>query len=122
MLLDNRKFLELLFDDTFTYTAKENYKDPTTKRTYQRDVTYPLSGEPYKGRVSYQTVRPTETNGLTEVEQSVKLFTYPEITIPAGSKITITRNGVATVYKHSGKPAVYSAHQEIPIELWRDKA
>ena len=72
--------------------------------------------------MSKETTRPTETNGLTEIVQTLKLFTYPEITIPAGSKITVTQNGVVTECKHSGKPAMYNSHQEIPVELWRDKA
>lgn len=121
MLLDNRKFLDILFDSTFTYTVKELIKDPTTGRSKYTEVTYPKEGT-LKGRLSKETIRPTETNGLTEVTQYLKLFTFPEITIPAGSKITVTQNGIVTNCQQSGKPAIYSSHQEIPVELWRVKA
>lgn len=122
MLIDNKKFLELLYDETLTYTVKEPYKDEVTKRTKLKDVTYPNDGSVIKCRVSKETIRPTETNGLTSVIEILKIFTDPEITIPAGSEITVTKNGKSNKYSKSGEPAVYDSHQEIPVELWRVKA
>lgn len=126
MLLDNKKFLELLYKPesggcTFTYTTKEYNKDPETGRSKYVEVTHPSTGT-HSGRLSKETIRPTDTNGLTEVVQTLKLFTHPEIDIPAGSKITITQDDITTEYQHSGKPAKYTSHQEIPVELWREKA
>jgi len=126
MLLDNKKFLKLLFDPnnggcTFTFTTKEYKQDPETGRSKSVEVTHPTTGA-YDGRLSKETIRPTDTNGLTEVVQTLKLFTYPEIDIPAGSIINVTQGDVTTKYQHSGEPAIYTSHREIPIELWRKKA
>lgn len=126
MLLDNKKFLELLYKPesggcTFTYITTEYEKDPETGRSKPKEVIHPSDGV-YCGRLSKETIRPTDTNGLTEVVQTLKLFTHPEIDIPAGSKITVTQQGITTEYQHSGKPAIFTSHQEIPVELWRKKA
>lgn len=40
--------------------------------------------------------------------------------IPAGSKITVTHEGVTRNYEYSGVPAVFSVHQEVPINLRED--
>jgi len=44
------------------------------------------------------------------------------VDIPEGSKITVTQNGVTHDYERSGKPAVYSCHQEVPLELFKEWA
>ena len=51
--------------------------------------------------------------------QSVTLYIDPSVDIPEGSKITVTQNGVTRDYERSGRPAVYSCHQEIPLELFK---
>ena len=51
--------------------------------------------------------------------QSITLFIDRAVTVPEGSKITVTQNGVTGVYEKSGKPAIYSTHQEIPLELFK---
>ncbi len=49
------------------------------------------------------------------VDQQIKLFIDPALDIPPGSKISVTQNGVTTLFKSSGAPAVYSSHQEIEL-------
>lgn len=51
--------------------------------------------------------------------QTVTLYIDPDLEIPEGSKITVTQNGVIGDYERSGKAAVYTCHQEVPLELFR---
>ena len=57
-----------------------------------------------------------------QVAQSVVLYIDPSVDIPEGSKITVTQNGVTRDYERSGKSAVYSCHQEVPLELFKEWA
>lgn len=71
-------------------------------------------------RISFDTVNATQPeNNAANIVQSITLFIDRAVAIPEGSKITVTQNGVTAVYEKSGKPAVYSAHQEIPLELFK---
>ena len=76
-------------------------------------------------RISFDTVSAAETdyeNGATKLQQTITLFLASDMQIPPGSKLTVTQNGVTGVYRQSGQPAVYSAHQEIPLELFKEWA
>ena len=57
-----------------------------------------------------------------QVAQSVVLYIDPSVDIPEGSKITVTQNGMTRDYERSGKSAVYSCHQEVPLELFKEWA
>lgn len=71
-------------------------------------------------RISFDTVNATQTeNNAANIVQSITLFIDRAVVIPEGSKITVTQNGVTAVYEKSGKPAVYSTHQEIPLEVFK---
>ena len=71
-------------------------------------------------RISHKSVVSTEPNEeAAQVAQSVVLYIDPSVDIPEGSKVTVTQNGVTRDYERSGTPAVYSTHQEIPLELFR---
>lgn len=61
-------------------------------------------------------------NGAAKVSQGITLFIRPDLEIKSGSVISVTQNGVTEKYKGSGKPAVYSRHQEITLELYEDNA
>ena len=70
-------------------------------------------------RLSFKTINSTnQTDTGAAVTQTVKVFLAPEIKVKPGSKLTITQNDVTTEYKASGKPAFYSTHQEIVLELF----
>lgn len=70
-------------------------------------------------RISYAAVKSTEpSEEAAKVVQSVTLYIDPSVNVPEGSKITVTQNGVTRDYERSGTPAVYTAHQEVPLELW----
>lgn len=71
-------------------------------------------------RISFDTVKTTQAEtGAAAVAQSITLFVDRAVAIPPGSKITVTQNGTTAEYEQSGKPAVYSTHQEIPLELFK---
>ena len=70
-------------------------------------------------RLSFSTSESADSGAAaTSTQQVIKLFLSPEVTIKAGSKITVTQNGVRAAYKNSGVPAVYATHQEIVLELF----
>lgn len=71
-------------------------------------------------RISFDTVNATQPeNNAANIVQSITLFIDRVVVIPEGSKITVTQSGVTAVYEKSGKPAVYSTHQEIPLEIFK---
>lgn len=71
-------------------------------------------------RISFDTVNATQPeNNAANIVQSITLFIDRAVAIPEGSKITVTQNGATAVYEKSGKPAVYSTHQEIPLEIFK---
>lgn len=71
-------------------------------------------------RISFDTVNATQPeNNAANIVQSITLFIDRAVVIPEGSKITVTQNSATSVYEKSGKPAVYSTHQEIPLEIFK---
>ena len=69
--------------------------------------------------MSHKSVDSTNQTGTANiVSQAITVYLSPDISVKPGSKLTITQNGVTTVYKSSGTPAVYSLHQEIPLTLF----
>ena len=101
-----------------TVTVRNNdTTDESTGRVVVGEVdTY--TDEPC--RISFDTVNATQTeNNAANIVQSITLFIDRAVVIPEGSKITVTQNGVTAVYEKSGKPAVYSTHQEIPLEIFK---
>lgn len=74
-------------------------------------------------RISFKGISiASQTDTGTGIAQVIKLFLPPDIPIKPGSKISVTQNGVTTIYKNSGVPAVYSNHQEILLELFQEWA
>jgi len=68
-----------------------------------------------------QTITQNEDGSASEV-QTVTLFISPDVRIAPGSKITVTQNGVTEDYMQSGEPAMHTNHQEIPLELYRERS
>lgn len=74
-------------------------------------------------RLSYKTVTNAGTADVAaSVTQIAEVFLSPEIVVKAGSKLIITQNNMTTEYKSSGEPALYSTHQEIILELFKEWA
>lgn len=115
-----RKAQELLYDGVCTVTEYRKVKDEKTKLSGMEDVIV-LEGQPC--RISFSKVsQAIQTESAENTTQSIKLFISPDVIIQPGSKITATQNGVTTVYKSSGVPAVYATHQEIMLELFQERA
>ena len=90
--------------------------DPATGRTVWA---VEAVAEAVPCRLSFETLSETQDeSSAAKVTQSVKLFLDPAVPLPAGSKLTITQNGVTKEYAQSGEPAVYTYHKEIVLELF----
>lgn len=74
-------------------------------------------------RLSYERISQANNNSMYySISQTIKLFINPDVVIAPGSKITVTQSGETEVFKASGKPAKYDTHQEVILELEKDKA
>jgi hypothetical protein len=115
-----RKAQESLYDGVCTVTERQKVKDERSKLTDFKDVVV-LENQPCK--LSFKTLAATsQTESAANITQQTKLFISPDISINAGSKITVTQDGVTTDYTCSGVPAVYPTHQEVILELFEDFA
>ena len=104
------------YDGVCTVTEHQKVKNERSKVTEFVDVVV-LSDQPC--HLSFETIaKNQESESASNVTQTTKLFIAPELTIKAGSKITVTQHGITTDYTHSGVPAVYDTHQEIILDLF----
>ena len=112
--------LALLWKGRCTIYEYQAVTHPNTFQTTHELVPV-LEDEPC--RLSYNHEQATNIqSGAAVVSQSITLFIRPDLKINPGSVIEITQNNVTERYKGSGKPAVYSNHQEIILKLAEDNA
>ena len=112
-----RKAVESLYDGICTITEYQKIKKENKSTAFDEVVV--LENQPC--RMSFKTVNPTNQTGTASVvAQAITVYLSPDIVVKPGSKLTITQNGVSTEYKSSGKSAVYSSHQEIPLVLFKE--
>ena len=111
-----RKAIESMYDGTCTVTEYQEYiKD--NKSTGHHEVVI-LEGQPC--RLSFSSSPNTnQTESAAQLVQTIKVFLAPDVRVQAGSKLTITQNGVTTEYKSSGESALYQTQQEIMLELFK---
>ena len=111
-----KEAIQSLWDGRATITVREGVLDERTGRT---EPVERVTASELPCRVSFATVKSTEPDEeAARVAQTVTLYIDPSVVIPEGSKITVTQNQVTTDYERSGKAAVYTVHQEVPLELW----
>ena len=111
-----KKAIQSLWDGRATITVREGVLDERTGRT---EPVERVTASELPCRISFATVKSTEPDEeAARVAQTVTLYIDPDLVIPEGSKITVTQNQVTTDYERSGKAAVYTDHQEVPLELW----
>ncbi|MFQ4641043.1 hypothetical protein C4V10_18075 [Clostridioides difficile] len=115
MVSKTRKAIEMLYRDKCTIVEYQPIKDPVTKRTNNKEVIV-LENQPCK--LSYKNIVSATEGKVTKLEQTIKLFISPDIEIKAGSKLIINDKE----YVRSGESAIYPNHQEIILELFKDKA
>jgi hypothetical protein len=114
-----KKALETMYDGKCTITEHQKIKNPN-KTTGFVDV---VVLEDVPCRLSFSSVsNANQTDTAAAVVQTTKVFLAPDITVKPGSKLSVTQNGRTTEYKASGKPAFYSTHQEINVELFEEWA
>jgi hypothetical protein len=115
MVSAQRKALERLWKDRCTIYTQEKVKDPTTKLTDFEEK--PLfQDQPCK--LSFETLNSSSGDPVAVVSQTVKLFLSPDLEIPAGCKIVVTRfNDLERkfTYSQSGEAGVFTNHQEIQL-------
>lgn len=115
-----RKAIESRYKGFCDILEKRKVKDEVTKATVLKDIAV-LSNQPC--RLSYSSFgTANQTDTVSNIEQTIKLFIAPEIKVAPGSKLRITQNGTTTDYISSGVPAVYETHQEVSLELEKENA
>lgn len=114
-----RQAIESLYTDTCSVYEYQKVKNPQTKVTELKEVCV-LENQPC--RLSYGTIKETSDGILGGVTQIVKLFIAPEINVTVGSIIAVTRHGRTVNYTRSGEPAIYTNHQEIVLDLFKEYA
>ena len=116
-----RRALERLWTDTCTVYQRQKVTDPETHLTDFQDVVI-LTDQPCK--LSFKTLAAAQGDPAAVVSQEVKLFLSPDVTVPAGCKIVVTRPNDTErelIYTASGLPGLFHNHQEItlvPFERW----
>lgn len=111
-----RKAQESQYFGVMTVIEHKKVTDERSKLTTERDVVV-LEDQPCK--LSFETLKSAQqTESAASITQIIKLFLSPDITVKAGSKVTVIQDGVTADYKCSGIPAVYPTHQEIILELF----
>ena len=111
-----RKAIESMYDGICTITEYQEYIKPNKSTGYHEVVV--LEEQPCRLSFSSSPNTNPQDNNAAEISQTIKVFLSPDIRVNAGSKLTITQNGVTTEYKNSGVPAVHETHQEITLELF----
>ena len=116
-MVKHKKALEFLWKGTCDIIIKVEKINPINKRTeFEEETIY--FNQPCK--LSFKSITSaSEADNVASISQGVKLFLSPTVLIPAGSKIVVTQNGKTTEYGRSGEPAIYTNHQEVPLELFK---
>lgn len=115
-----RKAIEATYFGTLTVTERKKEKDERSKLTKDVEVVV-LENQPCK--LSFEKLQTAiQSDSAATITQVTKLFVSPDISINAGSKITVSQDNVTTDYTCSGVPAIYPTYQEIILELFKDFA
>ncbi|MDE3562952.1 hypothetical protein PV597_13705 [Clostridioides difficile] len=115
MMDKTRKAIEMLYREKCTIVEYQPIKDPITKRTNNKEI---VVLENQSCKLSYKNIVSATDGKVAKLEQTIKLFISPDIEIKAGSKLIINDKE----YVRSGESAIYPNHQEIILELFKDKA
>lgn len=117
--------LSLLWIGKATISEYQNVTDPETYQTTQKLVPV-IIDEPCRLSQNVVSHDKQELTRLGEsvpyVEQVIVLFIRPDLEIKAGSVIEVTQHGRTDKYQRASKPAIYSNHQEVVLELYEDNA
>ena len=116
----NKNPLSILWVGRCTIYEYQSETDAKNYQTKQKLVAV-VKDEPC--RLSHNREGTVEvTEGAPYVAQTIVLFIRPDLTIKEGSVIEVTQNNVTNKYKRASKPAIYSNHQEVALDLYEDNA
>ena len=110
--------LRSLWCDRCTVSVMRNSKRTGSSFT-QQTPTVLFADQPCRMSHKNVTIVAEADAAALKIQQTV-LILDKALDIPAGSRITVTHEGVTRHYERSGVPAVYSVHQEVPIALRED--
>lgn len=104
------------------------YQDVTDLETYQtkQELVPIVTDEPC--RLSQRQLSRNQgdlvniNDAAPFIDRIIVLFIRPDLEIKAGSVIEITQHGRTDKYKRASKPAIYTNHQEVVLELYEDHA
>lgn len=105
--------LEILWTDTCTVFARQKETDPDTRLTDFTDAVL-LQDQPCK--LSFEGLAAAGGDNTAAVTQSVKLFLSPDVIVPPGSRVVVTRGERTFSFCSSGIPGVFHRHQEVTLE------
>lgn len=115
-----KQALGILWKDRCKVTVREYIVNPDNG---QDELQERVLFEDEPCRLSYKAVAANaDTEEAAALKQTIKLFISSDIEVPAGSKIEITRNNKALAFTASGEPALYTNHQEITLDLFKEWA
>lgn len=115
-----RKSIEATYFGELKVTEQRKVKDKRTKLMTDKEVIV-IENQPC--RLSFEKIQTSaQSDSAASLSQMAKLFLSPDIRIKAGSKLTVSQDGITTDYTHSGVPAVYPTHQEIVLDLFKEYA
>ena len=120
MVSAQRQALERLWKDRCTVYKREKVKDPVTKLTDFEEKPL-IQDQPCK--LSFETLTSTSGDPVAVVSQTAMLFLSPDVEIPAGCKIVVTRfNNLERkfTYSKSGEAGVFTNHQEIQLVPFKE--
>lgn len=113
------RYMHSLWTDRCTIYVRRKAVDGSSHLT---DFSETVLFEDEPCRLSFSSISAADGSPVAATAQSVKLFISSELDIPAGCKIVVRRADRELVFEGSGVPAIYSAHQEIPLKLWKEWA
>ena len=119
MVKKRMQTLRRIWADRLAVEVYQEYEKPNSA-TGHEGLTV-IKNEPC--RLSFSALHTVnQSDGAATVSQVAKIFCCNELSIPAGSKIIVTsaeRGGRVFEFSQSGKPGVYSYHQEIALVPFR---
>lgn len=112
--------LAILWKGRCTIYEYQDVTDPETMQTKQELVPVVVD-EPC--RLSYRTETTVNIDkGAPSIVQTTVVFIRPDLVIKEGSVLEVTQNNVTNKYKRASKPPIYTNHQEVTVELYKDNA
>ena len=113
-MVDYRKDIEKTYNHYCDIFIKKSVKN---NQTFETEFITEIYVKKQPCRVSFKTSNVTGSGEVADYNQQIKLFIDEKIKILEGSSIEVTINGEKTLYKQSGKPMLYSCHQEILLKV-----